>query len=290
MSTDILGLVRFCMVLDTPRGFPSLLKLSREEREAIIFSESNLNQRLSLLENVLLPSLNAQSDPDFKLAVMCTSNLPRASAIRLAAIVERFDFAFIVEIEPQWILKRACRIAMRRAKIEMADRWATFRIDDDDALSRNYIRALRGKMEATERSCAVTMTPGLEVVAEKVPLYRRDTKPCSGAGLAMIALKKERVVIETHQSVYQLGPHRNVEKVLPLSTIDDDFAFLRLIHDKNISGATAGSHGYLDRSSAHRILRETFAIENPSAFESHLMSVVGTGGQITPRRIERRQT
>ncbi len=273
MKTDILGLVRFCMVLDTPRGFPALLRYNRAEREAIIFNESHLNQRLSLLENVLLPSLRNQSDQSFKLAILTSSNLPRAFAKRLKAIAARFPFSFIVEIDPAHILKRACRMAMRRVSLEQNERWVTFRIDDDDALSQDYVALLREKMRVAAKSGVVTMAPGLEVITDGNVRYRRDPRPCSGAGLAMVALADEVDVVDKYLSVFQLGPHRDVAKKLDVETVEQEFAFLRLIHGTNVSGVGAAPSGYLESGPAHESLRNSFAIDYPDAFESYLATI-----------------
>lgn len=64
------------MVLTSNRGFPALVDCSYEERCGIVFSDDRMELRFHLLNKTLLPCLKAQTDFDFRLAILVTTNLP----------------------------------------------------------------------------------------------------------------------------------------------------------------------------------------------------------------------
>lgn len=272
-KSDILGIVRFCMVQDIPRGFPTLVGIPRPAREAKMFTRRNLEHRLTMLRTVLLPTLIKQTDPDFVLAVLTTDNLPSWAAEELRASLSQAlgNRALAVSVPPKAILRQACRAAVRRSVFSDAERFVTFRIDDDDALTLGYVARLREHLDRSSQAEVVTFVPGLECAIDLTPRFRRDRRPFSGAGLATIHHRRDDEQSENFLSVYQLGPHRKVSQHLPAITIDDDFGFLRLIHGTNVSGVGMSRHGSMSLQDGFRVLHEVFGFAEPEALIASLM-------------------
>jgi len=253
------------MVQDIPRGFPTLVGIPRVEREARMFTRENLENRLKLLRLILMPTLSRQTNSDFSLAVLTTSNLPTWAMDELRMVLEEAlgERAFAVSIPPEALLRRGCRIALGRGIDPEAHRFATFRIDDDDALSLVYVEKLKAQLILSERPEAVTFLPGLECAVDGQARFRRDLRPFTGAGLAMIHHRQDSEACEHFLTVYQLGPHRKVADHIPAVRIEDDFGFLRLIHGSNVSGVGMSQHGAMQRQQGYALMRRVFGYVNP---------------------------
>jgi hypothetical protein len=261
------------MVQDHPRGFPTLVGIPRAEREARMFKRKNLEHRLALLKSVLLPTLRNQTDPQFVLAVLTTENLPpwAMKALRAVLTDAMGARAFVVSVPPKAILRQACRAALRRGLDAHAERFVTFRIDDDDGLALSYVSRLREHLEKSSQPEVLTFVPGLECDIDHTPRFRRDRRPFSGAGLATIHHRRNDEHADRVLSVYQLGPHRKVAQHLPATTINADFGFLRLIHGANVSGVGMSQHGSLSQTDGYQVMRKSFGFADPEALIASLL-------------------
>jgi hypothetical protein len=236
---EVLGILRFSMVLKTNRGFPSLVDRTYEERCDLIFAKERMEQRLHLLETLLFPSLRAQTDFDFRLAVLITTNIPELFLRQVKRLLSDFPQAFLVPVPPSRLLRFGCRVAMEKAISPDAGRWATFRIDDDDGLAADYIARVRSHLKQVNETSALTFNKGVEYSLQKGSegVMTVDGRPFSGAGLALLSV--DDLTAAKFPSVYQLGPHRHVEKHLPTIRDRGGPAFLRLLHESNVSKATS---------------------------------------------------
>ena len=264
--SDIVGIVRFSMVSKSPIGFPSLLERSLQERESEIFSANRMERRFAFLQHILLPTLMRQNDQDFRLVVVTTENLPLPYRDRLNSSLSILPQASVLSIPVEATLLHACRRSLQSALKLSAERWSTFRIDDDDGLSLNYVARLRQSMQRAKNTCAVTMVPGLEVIEGDAYRYRLARKPCSGAGLALVSLSGDPSTGK-FKSVYQLGAHRKVGERVHLELIRGAPAYLRLIHGNNVSRITAPPGGYIDANEAENHLQASFGYPSRESFE-----------------------
>lgn len=246
------------MVLETPRGFPKINTLSQQERERLIFDEKRLAQRHQLFEELLIPSLLAQTDKDFSLAVLVTDNLPQLELKRLRETINGFPQAFLVKVPARGFLRGACERALKRAGLESKAPYVTFRIDDDDALAVDYVASLRALATESDTTHAVSFTRGLEVTLGNSVNAQRDNRPCTGAGLALLSVPTEEAAHKKYPTVYQLGAHRKVGEVVPLVTSTDELMFLRTLHGSNISKAGIRPIPFLESPRVDRLLLGRF--------------------------------
>lgn len=226
------------MVLKSNRGFPALVDCSYEERRGIVFSDDRMELRFHLLNTALLPSLKAQTDFDFRLAILVTTNLPDIYLTELRRLIKDVPQAFIVPVPPSRLLRFGCMKAKEVAIASDAGRWATFRIDDDDALAAKYIARVRKHLDTVNATTALTFTKGVEysLQGNSFGSMQIDNRPFSGAGLALLAV--DDWASNNFPTVYQLGAHRNVAQHVPAIRDGGVPAFLRLLHDSNVSRAT----------------------------------------------------
>lgn len=124
------------------RGF-QIEHETTEERRRFLYDPERLARRWFWFENVVLPALLAQTDPDFTLVLMTGPDLPEPYLSQLHELTEiapQFKLALIPPIEAHL---EACMAAIAPHIDHSADVVGHFRQDDDDAVSVDYIHDAR---------------------------------------------------------------------------------------------------------------------------------------------------
>ncbi|MDQ1900337.1 glycosyltransferase [Paracoccus sp. WLY502] len=142
----ILGVCRFSMLgrgdWKAYRNQPDeALEAIYLEQSKDLFSPERLESRLATFEHLTLRSLANQSDADFRLLVVSSDRMPDIHRARLEDIcrgVEQVVLRFLPPIH----VSEAIHQAAPDIGLDLADT-VQFRLDDDDCVSRDYIRRLR---------------------------------------------------------------------------------------------------------------------------------------------------
>lgn len=138
---QVLGICRWSYPSDAQKfkkAAPSL-----DETRAKLYAPHRLEHRLFLLEHILLPCLKKQRDQDFTLVFVMGENLPepyRSRVLGLIATVPQIRPVFAEEGHPQFDI---CRNAINEVVDRNAVATAQFRLDDDDAVSADFVRRTR---------------------------------------------------------------------------------------------------------------------------------------------------
>ncbi|UWQ17342.1 putative rhamnosyl transferase [Jannaschia sp. M317] len=140
----IIGVLRFSY--PAKEGF-AVSQLSEAALEAHLYDDARLEQRFDYLEAITLPSLAAQTDADFRCVILAGTTLPMRHRKRLRALEEAYPFLKCCFMERMGALaaaKRSFRRGLEHYGGETENTHVTgFRIDDDDAVSTDYIARTR---------------------------------------------------------------------------------------------------------------------------------------------------
>ncbi len=110
------------------------------QSEAMLFAPERLEKRFDLFERIALAGLRDQSDPDFKLSVLSSNNLPQKYKARLQQLCNDTLGADRVDIN-----YRGPRKAGKLYRQIMCEKYPDMRpiaqvvLDDDDAVSRDFV-------------------------------------------------------------------------------------------------------------------------------------------------------
>jgi hypothetical protein len=119
-----------------------LLRLEQAER---LYDDARMALRFHLFEHLLLPSLRAQKDPNFVLIVLTSDIMPAKHLTRLRALCDSDDRVLLV-VSDETTVHAAIMPEITRLNSGLSKPLVQFRIDDDDALSVDYVRELRRYM------------------------------------------------------------------------------------------------------------------------------------------------
>ena len=121
---------------------------SLEERCAYLYDLTRLNVRFNCLETLTLPSIRAQSDAHFTVAILIDDSLAEAAKDRLKTLTADIPQVQIIEREsgPHRQIMQDVNDSLRLPDAEL---YAQFRLDDDDAVGLQFVEDIRTVTEKT---------------------------------------------------------------------------------------------------------------------------------------------
>ncbi|MDK8875379.1 putative rhamnosyl transferase [Paracoccus sp. SSJ] len=259
MRVQMLGLCRFSYL--GGRGF-QVMHETLAERRAFLYDPERLARRWFWFENVTLPGLLAQTDPDFTLVLMTGPDLPEPWLSRLRELAGIMPQARLELVPPMEKHLDACMAAIAPHIEPDADVVGHFRQDDDDAVAIDYIRDARTDFAAMrplwERrrclSCDYSRGLVLKVTRDGVSVEQRVIHNAS-AGLT-IYLPPDAQCSAVHFQHWKIGLS------MPGVTLAGKAMFVRSLNHDNDSGAIGAGYPCPDDPAGRgRILAERFRID-----------------------------
>lgn len=110
---------------------------------ARLYAPARLEHRLFLLEHVLLPGLKAQTDPDFTQLFVLGDQLPDPWRSRLQALLTTLPQASVAFVPEGQNMHEVVSDLVDQARDPKRDILAQHRIDDDDAVSTDFVAESR---------------------------------------------------------------------------------------------------------------------------------------------------
>ena len=258
-KAQVVGVVRFSVLTE---DYYAETHGSVEAIGAHLFSDERLALRFRLFETLCLPSLVAQSDQDFRVVVLTSTLLPEVARARLEALVEPHDNITIFAADPARHYQ-ICKQAYASAYDDGYSHRLSFRLDDDDAVSHDFVARLKAisgpllelqpdepTMIAFNRGFYVEVTGegGNQVLdtVERAPL---------SVGLALL-----------HPISYGRNPYRyNHRAIAQHYTLYSDISgpsFIRTIHSDNKSSpAKLGITGKMKPKDIERQITQHFGFD-----------------------------
>ncbi|PVA11223.1 riboflavin synthase subunit beta [Pelagivirga sediminicola] len=120
------------------------------EREAYLYAPARMALRFAHFEALTLPSVRAQTDPDFTFLVIIGPNMPAPFLEKLHALCDPVPQIKIVPREPlkhRLALQLAIQDELGKARPESLQ----FRLDDDDAMGVDFVEQIRSVARRTGR-------------------------------------------------------------------------------------------------------------------------------------------
>lgn len=130
------GLLRFSVLTPTyySERFPTL-----EETAAHIFSDARMDLRFRIFENLCLPTLANQTDPDFEMIILTAESMPTVHLQRLVDLLDPLPNIHCrpVGTDNHYKLLQDGYNSISRDGITHR---ILFRLDDDDAVDLNFVK------------------------------------------------------------------------------------------------------------------------------------------------------
>ena len=263
---QVLGLLRWSYPSD-PSAFNKGAD-TLEELRAELYDDARLTLRMFYLEHVILPCLAAQSDTKFKVVMLMGANLPDHWRTRVLDAISHVPQIVPVFEEEGQKHRLVCRSVMMEHRNPRAGAVAEFRLDDDDAICRDFVELLRKtyrrhKALADSRGrWAIDFPQGLvlDTRSDEAALHSVYAQFWV-AGMALI------YPIDHPGSLIDY-PHKAVWKAMPSLAVPGRVAFLRGVHgdnDSRIGENHLAPHSWdFDPDEGESILLDRFGIDWPT--------------------------
>ena len=206
----------------------------------LLFAPERLDARLRYFEMVTLPSLVAQTDLDFTHMVLSSTLMPAAHQVRLRELVKDTlgGNRARVMFRPEGSAGQFIRSAVHR--LYGAETVAQVVLDDDDAVSNDFVAALRAyggpaydNPHGQEDYVFVSFPRGYTIGIEndKLAWLEHRYVPYTNLGLALIGpgLTKRNPFMTSHKKIGLRHPSVMVTNLRPY--------YLRAVHGHNDSNA-----------------------------------------------------
>ncbi len=260
LRNQIVGVIRFSF--PATGGFAAS-RLGAGALEAMLYDPARLDRRFAWFEGITLPSLAAQTDDAFRCVILAGETLPAASRDRLRSLCA--DHAFLdLCLHPAGGPLSSAKRAFRQAVDGDSTHVTGFRLDDDDAVARDYVARTRARSDAllaggfATGPTALAFTHGLSwnLRAPDRPFHALRETCAPSVACAMIT----DAAIAT--CVYRYN-HRRIASFVPTFLEPGDAPmFVRTLHDLNDSGRTVPPHAEaLETPDGLSVLAERFGLD-----------------------------
>ncbi|MFI3242527.1 MAG: glycosyltransferase [Alphaproteobacteria bacterium] len=194
IKQNILGIIRYsCQCFDN--------KIN-------VFDKNYLDYRFDIFVNVTLKSLSNQTNKDFNIVLLHSENLPDEYKKRFSKLEKEHCFLHCLYLKDGTSVEVASKQAISLYGDENKNIIVTFRIDNDDAISCDFIKSLKKYTKDKYLNCAITMP--IVTYAQRVEhgkyLLRTKNYPSNAVGLAYVSSYKNV------KSIMDLGHHAKVRK------------------------------------------------------------------------------
>ena len=220
------------------------------------FRPEYLDYRLNIFRNVTLKSFQEQTDKDFNILLLHSENLPEKYKDIFKRMEEDNSFLHNIYIPDSEIEGKDYVNAVEGSVdyVEFVnDMSINFRIDNDDALPRDYIKRLKEFLRP-EFSGFVISFPNVSIIQRnKANNFLRQEKyfPSNSIGLAYVTAKDQ------YKTIMTLGDHGKINQKHPMILLPGRGG-IQTINGKNIMNALY--LGYVSSLDGNAI--KTFLEEN----------------------------
>lgn len=237
--------IRFSVLSALPNW--KVVRTEFEEYRNTLFDKERLEYRFRLFEALTIPSLQALDVPPnmrLHVVVITSEQLPEWAKARLREDLAGLSSTVVeVGVEgpkiQQVMDEQAREFVAAQGWQENPTLCVTVRLDDDDALDSNYLKALAPYARWRFAGFALSFARGYaaEIDARstvKLVSLHHLYQPKIALGMAYVnVLEGDQWRVRKQRTVYDLGAHNAVDAVVPLILVSDAPRYIRTIHGHN---------------------------------------------------------
>jgi hypothetical protein len=234
MKTKVFGIVRYSILTDNSKESPWKLgeTLPFDKLQKELFGETRLMQRGFFFEHFTLPSIesNLRDWCELRLLVFTSEILPEWHKAFLSDLKTRFPFMEIhllgTSVDD---LKNAITRIIHDA-VDPDEFYCSFRIDDDDALSRCWLDELKPFLTKSFEGIAVSFPLGysgfFDLTKRLIVMYGETYVPMAASGLCLLSTTQSR-----YKHIHDdLAGHMRTDKVSPVLLLSKQHCYFRVLH------------------------------------------------------------
>lgn len=205
--------------------------------KAGLFSDERMKMREYFFEKYLLASLdaaykNSTSDVDFHVLIMASTELPRKNKKFLEQKVKDYEWLHVSYLSPDAVdYGYQMKLFLDAHYPEQQLICATARLDDDDALFKDYINVLSKYLDTESENTVISFSLGYNLYIDLDGFNIVGASECYHSkialGLAYIrTYSNSREVVD--DNIYKCGNHIKIDKNYRVVDYKEKHAFIRV--------------------------------------------------------------
>ncbi|MEZ2721693.1 glycosyltransferase [Paenalcaligenes hominis] len=242
MNKKIYIIVRYSVVSKSIQGgWRAGSKVNYIDYKNLILNEARLNARFNLFVNITIKSILSQKNFDYKnlkLVVLTSKDLPVSHKEKLKELENKYDWLFVSYLGDDCNIKDYSSFVKEDLmSLEKDSLYVTLRLDDDDALSDDFLYRVMSYMEESNKGFALSFNEGFSAkydtnendFIEFYPL--RVMNLAIGLGFINYYNYEEKKFFKNHVSIYDLGNHSFIDRKVPVIVDGRRPAYIRTIYE-----------------------------------------------------------
>lgn len=226
----IVGIMRFSVVTEShKRGYKAVRDLSLEEAIATVLDPERVARRMALVEIMPLASLSAQTDNDFALHMLISTELQPQFKERIYELEAALDYLHVIEVGVREDVQ-----AHLRGLVVKGEPTVTFRLDDDDAVGPHHIADLRSMATPDNEGKLLSNPAGVYVMPKNGKLVMQEVSYVNNSyGIGYLS--------SAGKNIFSAGSHSEF-RLEHTALGDRPHAWIRSIHGDSDSGSPMKRH------------------------------------------------
>lgn len=221
----VIGIMRFSVVTEShKRGYKAVRDKSLEEALDTVLNPERVARRMELVEIMPLASLSAQTDKDFVLYMLISTELQQQFKNRVYELEANLDYLRVIEVGVNDDVQAHLRELVNKGEMTV-----TFRLDDDDAVGPHHIEDLRAMAVPENEGKLLSNPAGVYVMPKGGRLVMQEVSyPNNSYGIGYLSTQGK--------TVFSAGSHSDF-RLATTATGDRKHAWIRSIHGDSDSGS-----------------------------------------------------
>lgn len=230
-------IVRYSVLLSKPTSFIIGRELDYGRYKEALFASKRLEIHEFLFLNVTLASLLEQLESGHKknttVFVLTSDQLPSKYLQTLEYLETKYSWFKLLKITGNEGISKKVKTNLNFAATTLV---ATIRLDDDDALSMDFLDKIDDYLIDTNNDTCISFSKGLSskfcTQTLKYVATVETVTPKIALGLTYIDTY-EPTSKQNFKTIFDLGNHNKIDQIKPLIINSDQVSFLRTLHQES---------------------------------------------------------
>lgn len=253
MNKHVFVMIRYSVLTESKDSWVIGRDADTEQYKEKLFSHERLTLHQELFLNVTLPSLRKMNSSNTTVLVFTSDELPSPFIDNLNKAVKEDDNIKIITLprSGRVIVQMHTHLLSELVNFDSDTVYATVRLDDDDALSKDFYHGLNKYLNKEFVGYAVSFPRGIAGIYENGGYsgFYEINQPKIALGLSFINFFKKDNDVKSPVSVFGLGNHTKIDEKHFLVIDNCKPMYIRTVHGQSdayskslLSKATSGSN------------------------------------------------
>lgn len=284
MITTNIVLIRYSLLLEDLKGW-LISRTDIETYKKTLFDNERLKERLNLFLNLTLPSLVNQklineriegtNIHSFQVILVTSEDLPDSHKVEIDNIASQYSWLSIKYIPSTGVRITSVitnYIEKLYSEVKKPILYSSIRLDDDDALSVDFLDQLKSYVKEENIGRAITFPNGYYAVYDnELKCFKSICDmfhPKLALGLAFVNKYDERGYADEIKTIYGAGNHIRIDRRVPVISDGRLPSYIRTVHTHADSHSERGIKRTLDKSNHVHIVKvmQSIGITFPAFF------------------------